>query len=101
MAQINWTHNAIEDIYNAMEYLRYFSDKYAELFADGIFERVEILERFPRSGRIVPEFENEHIRELIHKSYRIVYHIIEDEKIDVLTVHPSALPFGGALFSET
>jgi plasmid stabilization system protein ParE len=94
MAQVKWTKNAIEDIYNVMEYLRHYSDRYAEAFADKIFERTEILERFPRSGRIVPEFENENIRELIHTSYRIVYVILAEDRLDILAVHPSALPFG-------
>lgn len=49
MAKVNWTKLAVEDIYNVMEYLRHYSDKYAEVFADSIFERAEILERFPRS----------------------------------------------------
>lgn len=93
MAKVNWTKLAVEDIHNVMEYLRHYSDKYAEVFADNIFERAEILERFPRSGRIA-ELENENIRELIYKSYRIVYVILDDNHIDILTVHPSALPFG-------
>jgi len=83
-----------------MEYLRHYSDKYAETFADKIFERVEILERFPRSGRVVPELGNENIRELIHKSYRIVYVSVSEEQVDILTIHPSALPFGESFLSE-
>ncbi len=94
MAKVNWTKLAIDDIYNVMEYLRHYSDKYAEAFADNIFQRAEILERFPRSGRIVPELENENIRELIYKAYRIVYIVLEDGNVDILTIHPSALPFG-------
>ncbi len=31
------------------------------------------LEQFPYSGRIVPEFNDENIRELIYGSYRIIY----------------------------
>ena len=98
MAKINWTNTAIEDIYNAMEYLRHYSDRYADSFADSVFKRVEILEQFPRAGHVVPEFGNEHIRELTLKSYRIVYTILSFDRIDILTVHPSALPFGDDWF---
>ncbi len=37
------------------------------------------------SGRIVPEFETEQIREVIEGSYRIIYYI-KPEQIDVLAV---------------
>lgn len=39
---------------------------------------------------MVPEFENENIRELIKGNYRIVYQIIDDNRIDILTVHNCA-----------
>ena len=42
------------------------------------------VERFPRSGRIVPELERQGIekyRELIQDNYRIVYEITDDKVI--------------------
>lgn len=41
-------------------------------------------------GRVVPEINKEDIRELIYKSYRIVYRIVDESKIDVIAVHYSA-----------
>ncbi|HET6568208.1 MAG TPA: type II toxin-antitoxin system RelE/ParE family toxin [Rhodothermales bacterium] len=38
-----------------------------------IFARVEALRDHPDMGRIVPEFGQPHIRELIHSPFRIVY----------------------------
>ena len=38
-----------------------------------IFERVQALRNHPDMGRIVPEFDQPHIRELIHSPFRIVY----------------------------
>ncbi|MFO0515083.1 MAG: type II toxin-antitoxin system RelE/ParE family toxin, partial [bacterium] len=40
---------------------------------------------FPFSGRLVPEFETEQIREVIEGSYRIIYYI-KPEQIDVIAV---------------
>lgn len=40
---------------------------------------------FPLSGRIVPEYEFDQIREIIEYPYRIIYHIKSDQ-IDVLAV---------------
>ena len=36
---------------------------------------------------MVPEFENELLRELIRGNYRIVYHIVDDLRIDIITIH--------------
>jgi plasmid stabilization system protein ParE len=38
-----------------------------------IVSRVEALADYPDSGRIVPEFENPALREIIHPPFRIVY----------------------------
>ena len=45
------------------------------------------MERFPRSGRIVPELRREDVRELGLKRYRIIYRILDKETLEVLTVY--------------
>ena len=50
---------------------------------------MERLTDFPRSGRVVPEFERSDIRELIVQSYRIVYRV-RGEDVEILTVHHGA-----------
>lgn len=42
-------------------------------FVASIFEHTETLIDHPDIGRIVPEFGEAHIRELIHPPFRIVY----------------------------
>lgn len=44
-------------------------------FVAEIFDQVERLADFPRSGRVVPEFGLTAIRELLHPPFRIVYRI--------------------------
>ena len=41
---------------------------------DGVFERVERLREHPDMGRVVPEFCESFLRELIYPPFRIVYH---------------------------
>ena len=43
-----------------------------------------------RAGKVVPEFQLDDIRELIEGSYRIVYHLVSQSQVDILTVHHSA-----------
>jgi len=38
-----------------------------------IISSIERLAAFPESGRMVPEFELPHLREIIHPPFRIVY----------------------------
>ena len=40
----------------------------------GVFERVERLREYPDLGRVVPEFGESFLRELIYAPFRIVYH---------------------------
>jgi plasmid stabilization system protein ParE len=42
-------------------------------FVKAILERVEALQRHPEMGRVVPEFDQPALRELIHPPFRIVY----------------------------
>ncbi len=89
MATVNWTTLSLENINDIAGFISNDSLKYAELFVEKIFERVKILENFPKSGRVVPEINNENIRELIFGNYRIVYKLYETY-LDILTVHHSA-----------
>ncbi len=56
----------------------------ARKWADAVRQSVMKLEDFPYIGRVVPEFADEHIRELLHGEYRIVYRI--DEKVSRVVV---------------
>jgi plasmid stabilization system protein ParE len=53
--------------------------------AQDIVAKMDILDELPRIGRVVPEFNNENIRELSLYSYRILYET-KDEDVFVLAV---------------
>ena len=75
MAKVTWTFQALEDLEEIAEYQARYSEKYAALLIDTIFENTENLERFPFSGRMVPELNLAAIRELILRKYRIIYSV--------------------------
>lgn len=93
MVEVNWTPQALQDIDNISNYIARDSVKYAKIQAKRFFEFVEILETFPKTGRLVPEMNSPLIRELILGNYRIVYKIINSKSIDILAVHHSARVF--------
>jgi addiction module RelE/StbE family toxin len=92
MVQVNWSRQAVEDIYAASEYHRQSSVRYADALIDKIFDKANLLEQHPRMGRMVPELGRDDVRELIYKQYRVVYKIVDEFRIDVLAVHPSSRP---------
>ena len=90
MVEIKWTDFAIENLNDIGDYIEKDSFRYAEIVVNSLFGAVDILEQYPQVGRVVPEFNNKNIRELIRGNYRIVYMVLNDSRIDILTVHHSA-----------
>lgn len=83
---ISFSHSAIQDLEQIKEY--YTEQGAAHIgvdFISAIIEQVETLEQHPDIGRIVPEFHVEHIRELIHGPYRVVY-LREQKAISIIRV---------------
>ena len=50
-----------------------------------IFEHIETLAEHPSTGRVVPEFQDDSVRELIHSPFRVVY-LRESESINIIRV---------------
>lgn len=89
MAKIIWTELALEDLKNIHNYIAKDSLVYANRVIEKIILRIDQLKSFPKSGRIVPEINNDSIRELIHDNYRIIYKV-SIQKIIIVTIHHSA-----------
>lgn len=83
--RVHWTQNAIGHLANIYEYIALNSPTYAKGMVDKITRRSEQIADQPLSGRKVPEYQSEDIRELIEKPYRIIYRIKSDQ-IDVVAV---------------
>jgi len=83
--RVHWTENAIGHLVNIYEYIAINSPTYGKRMVDRITRRSEQIAKQPLSGRKVPEYDAEDIRELIEKPYRIVYRIKQDQ-IDVVAV---------------
>jgi toxin ParE1/3/4 len=90
MVEITWTTFALEDLQSIYDYIARDSPTYAIRFIDKLVDKVDILIDHPEAGRIVPEFENELIRELIEGSYRIIYEIKSITEIGIVRIHHSA-----------
>lgn len=89
MARVTWTPQALDDLDAACAYIARDAPRVAEVFACRVFKVAERLEQFPLSGRIVPEMDVHHLREVIVGSYRLVYRL-EQEEVEILTLYHGA-----------
>lgn len=83
--RVVWSPLALDRVGEIADYIARESVPAARNWIDSIFTKVKRLERFPRSGRAVPEIRRLSIREIIHGDCRIVYRI-KREQIAILTV---------------
>jgi len=73
-----WSPTARSDFRDLVQYISEFDPDAAERFGNRIFHALESLYTFPDSGRIVPEFRDPALRELIRKPCRIVYRVDQE-----------------------
>ena len=83
--KVFWTETAVNHLSAIYNYISQNSPQYAQRLVERLTRRSEQIANFSFSGRLVPEFETEQIREVIEGSYRIIYYI-KPEQIDVIAV---------------
>lgn len=69
--RIHWTDNAVNHLVGIYEFICLNSPTYAKQMVDRITQRSIQIGAQPLSGRKVPEYQAEDIRELIENPYRI------------------------------
>ena len=93
MVKIVWTEQSVFDLKDIFDYISKDSRRYAENQIRRIKSKTVILKTQPESGRLIPELGIVQIRELIEGNYRIVYRLLNNELIEILTIHHSARDF--------
>ncbi|MEK7814195.1 MAG: type II toxin-antitoxin system RelE/ParE family toxin [Candidatus Desantisbacteria bacterium] len=84
-----WTEDGIKSLEDIIQYISKDSIYYASNFAEKILGAIENLIDFPLMGRVVPEYNNSDIREVIYQDYRIVYQVSKNVIYIMLVVHGS------------
>ncbi|MFD1258143.1 type II toxin-antitoxin system RelE/ParE family toxin [Mucilaginibacter terrae] len=93
MGQVNIvvTESAFADLEEIESYISIDSPAIARKFISRIFDRIDQLQKYPESGKFVPEIPDPFIRELLFNKYRIIYQL-KDKTVSVLrVVHGSRL----------
>jgi len=83
--KVVWTATAQDHLDAIYAYIAQDSPQYALRMVDRLTLRSQQVVDTPFSGRRVPEYDLEQIREVIEGAYRIIYYIKSDQ-IDVLAV---------------
>jgi len=85
--RVVWSRRASQDLAAIADYIAADSPTYAGIVVKKVVHQARALARFPRSGRKVPEFDNENIRELLVYSYRVIYRLEEPEVVIAAVIH--------------
>jgi toxin ParE1/3/4 len=98
--KVFWTESAVSQLQAIHDYIAETSPEYALRMVDRLTKRPIQIAEFPFSGRMVPEYELNAIREMLEWPYRIIYLIqASQSQVEVLAVvHGSRKHLG--LFGE-
>jgi toxin ParE1/3/4 len=83
--RVFWTDAALNQLEAIRDYLWQTSPDYARRVVERLVNRSEQIATFPRSGRMVPEYEIDEVRQVIESSYRLIY-LIKEEQVEILAV---------------
>lgn len=85
MVKIKWTNHALEELDDIANYISKDSPKYAQILVKQIYEMVSHLKQFPKLGRKVPEYGHPELREILYKTYRIIY-LVKKEHLEIISI---------------
>jgi plasmid stabilization system protein ParE len=83
--KIIWSPLAFERLTEISNYIALDKPNAAIDWVESIFGTVENLSKFPKSGRKVPELDNDEYLELIIGNYRVIYKIAKAQ-IQILAI---------------
>ena len=76
-----WSPAARDDLHDIVVFIARDDSDRAMSFGYKLISEIDRLQEFPESGRIVPEYRNAVVREIIFRPYRIVYRVHPVSKV--------------------
>jgi len=76
-----WSPASRDDLHDIVTFISRDSRQRAEAFAYRLIAETDKLQNFSEIGRVVPEYRVPTIREIIVRSYRIVYRVDHERKL--------------------
>jgi toxin ParE1/3/4 len=86
-----WAPSACLDLRELASYIAESHPAAAAAFVRQVFQALEHLADFPQAGRVVPEFDDPNIREVVRRPCRIVYRVkTEDGIVEIVRIWHAA-----------
>ena len=76
-----WSPAARDDLHDIVVFIARNNAARAMTFGYELISKTDQLTRNAKLGRLVPEFQNQTIREIIFRPYRIVYRVDDERRI--------------------
>lgn len=76
-----WSPAARDDLHDIVAFIARDNLNRAMSFGYELISETERLQEFPELGRIVPEYRNDYIREIVFRPYRIVYRLDHEREL--------------------
>jgi len=89
--RVSWSPEALADVESIAGYIARDSAFYAKAVTERIIEVARDLRRFPLAGRVVPELQDESIREGFVYNYRLIYRVRENGVTIAAVIHGKRL----------
>ncbi|TVP74727.1 MAG: type II toxin-antitoxin system RelE/ParE family toxin [Gemmatimonadales bacterium] len=83
--KVVWSPTARARAIAAVDYIAEDRPGAALEWLDGMVSRVEMLSELPEQGRVVPEWNEPAVREIMYDPYRVIYEVSED-RVEILTL---------------
>ena len=76
-----WSPAARDDLHDIVIFIARDNSERAMSFGYELISQTDRLQNSPEAGRVVPEYQNQLLREIIFRPYRIVYRVNHDRKV--------------------
>ena len=76
-----WSPTARDDLHDIVIFIARNNPEHAMSFGYELISMTDQLQSFPARGRIVPEYRNPDLREIIFRRYRVVYRVNHERKL--------------------
>jgi toxin ParE1/3/4 len=74
--KIIWSEQARDDLQAIVLFIAQDNPPVAASFGFQLISKVDLLMEFPQIGRVVPEEQDESLREIVLRPYRIIYQVL-------------------------
>jgi len=87
--KVKWSRSAKTDLQQILEFISRDAPLTAYRIATRIYESSEALSAMPDRGRVIPEFNDQTLREIFVSRYRIMYKVLNGEVLIIAVIHMS------------